>query len=92
MGWPAVEHFFEGVGEVLAPAGVLAVYGPFNYNGAYTSESNARFDAWLKARDPASGIRDFEAVEVLARAQGMILLRDIAMPANNRTLVWQKSI
>jgi cyclopropane fatty-acyl-phospholipid synthase-like methyltransferase len=92
MGWPAVEHFFEGVGEVLAPAGVLAVYGPFNYNGAYTSESNARFDAWLKARDPASGIRDFEAVEALARAQGMVLLRDIAMPANNRTLVWQKSI
>jgi SAM-dependent methyltransferase len=90
MSWPAVEHFFEGVGEVLAPGGVLAVYGPFNYSGAYTSESNARFDAWLKGRDPASGIRDFEAIEALARAQGMVLLQDIAMPANNRTLVWQK--
>jgi cyclopropane fatty-acyl-phospholipid synthase-like methyltransferase len=90
MGWPEVERFFAGVGEVLAPGGVLAVYGPFNYNGAFTSDSNARFDAWLKARDPASGVRDFEAVDALAREQGLVLQRDIAMPANNRTLVWQR--
>ena len=91
MGWPEVAHFFAGVGAVLAPGGVLVVYGPFNYNGAFTSESNARFDAWLKARDPASGVRDFEAVDALARAQGLILQQDIAMPANNRTLVWRKN-
>ncbi|MHB1403436.1 MAG: DUF938 domain-containing protein [Thiobacillus sp.] len=110
MGWPEVEAFFEGVGEVLRkgrcaaagppPAypsrvlevgGVLAVYGPFNTNGAFTSESNARFDAWLKARDPASGVRDFEAVDALARAQGLVLQQDIAMPANNRTLVWRRT-
>ena len=90
MGWPEVEKFFEGVGEVLEAGGVLVVYGPFNTNGAFTSESNARFDAWLKARDPASGVRDFEAVDALARAQGLILQQDIAMPANNRTLVWRK--
>ena len=90
MSWPEVEQFFAGMGEVLEPGGVLAVYGPFNYNGAYTSESNARFDAWLKARDPASGVRDFEAVDALARAQGLILQQDIAMPANNRSLVWRK--
>ncbi|MCL5060472.1 MAG: class I SAM-dependent methyltransferase [Candidatus Thermoplasmatota archaeon] len=89
MGWPEVERFFAGVGEVLEPGGVLAVYGPFNTNGAYTSDSNARFDAWLKARDPASGVRDFVAVDVLARAQGLVLQQDIAMPANNRTLVWR---
>lgn len=91
MGWPEVEAFFEGVGEVLEAGGVLAVYGPFNTNGAYTSESNARFDAWLKARDPASGVRDFEAVDALARAQGLVLQQDIAMPANNRTLVWRRT-
>ncbi|HJX58290.1 MAG TPA: DUF938 domain-containing protein, partial [Thiobacillus sp.] len=91
MGWPEVEHFFVGVGEVLEAGGVLAVYGPFNTNGAFTSDSNARFDAWLKARDPASGIRDLEAVDTLARAQGLILQQDIAMPANNRTLVWRCS-
>lgn len=91
MSWPEVEKFFEGVGEVLQAHGILAVYGPFNYAGRYTSESNARFDAWLKARDPASGVRDFEAVDALARAQRLILQQDIAMPANNRTLVWRKT-
>jgi cyclopropane fatty-acyl-phospholipid synthase-like methyltransferase len=92
MGWPEVERFFAGVGTVLEPGGVLVVYGPFNYNGQFTSESNARFDAWLKARDPASGVRDFEAVDALARAQGLVLQHDIAMPANNRSLVWQRPI
>ena len=91
MGWPEVIRFFEGVGAVLEPGGMLVVYGPFNYNGQFTSDSNARFDAWLKARDPASGVRDFEAVDALARAQGLVLQRDIAMPANNRCLVWQRA-
>ena len=91
MSWPEVEEFFAGVGEILEAGGILAVYGPFNYGGHYTSESNARFDAWLKARDPASGVRDFEAVDALARAQGLHLQQDIAMPANNRTLVWRKT-
>jgi len=85
-----VERFFAGVGALLEPGGVLVVYGPFNYNGQFTSASNARFDAWLKARDPASGVRDFEAVDALARAQGWVLQHDIAMPANNRSLVWQR--
>ena len=71
-------------------AGTLVVYGPFNYDGAYTSDSNREFDPWLKARDPRSGIRDFEAVDALARAIGLHLLDDIAMPANNRCLVWRR--
>lgn len=91
IGWPAVERMFAGIGRVLAVGGVLCLYGPFNYGGAFTSESNARFDAWLKARDPLSGVRDFEAIDRLAAAQGLVLLRDIAMPANNRTLVWRKA-
>jgi cyclopropane fatty-acyl-phospholipid synthase-like methyltransferase len=91
MSWREVERFFAGVGAVLEPGGVLAVYGPFNYGGRYTSESNARFDAWLKARNPASGVRDFEAVDALAHAQGLVLQQDIAMPANNRTLVWRRT-
>jgi cyclopropane fatty-acyl-phospholipid synthase-like methyltransferase len=89
MSWPEVERFFAGVGAVLAGGGVLAIYGPFNYGGTFISESNARFDAWLKARDPASGVRDFEAVDALANAQGLALAHDFAMPANNRTLVWR---
>lgn len=91
MGLPEVGQFFEGVGAVLEPGGALVVYGPFNYNGAFTSESNARFDTWLKSRDPASGVRDFEAVNTLAAAQNLVLQQDFAMPANNRTLVWQRA-
>ncbi len=88
MSWPAVCACFDLIGCALATGGTLAIYGPFNYGGAYTAESNARFDAWLKARDPTSGIRDFEAVDALARAHGLRLTRDVSMPANNRTLVW----
>ncbi len=90
MSWFEVENFFAGVGEVLENHGVLAVYGPFHYNGVHTSESNARFDRWLKTRDPASGVRDFVALDALARAQGLVQLQDVAMPANNRTLVWRR--
>ena len=86
----AGETDVAGIGDVLRVNGVLALYGPFNYGGAYTSESNARFGAWLKARDPLSGVRDFEALNALAQAQGMSLVKDYAMPANNRTLVWRK--
>ena len=69
---------------------MFALYGPFNYNGRHTSESNARFDAMLRARDPASGLRDFEAIDALAEAAGLILQEDNAMPANNRLLVFQR--
>ena len=91
MGWPQVEAFFAGVGKVLQEDGLLIVYGPFNYGGEFTSDSNRAFDQWLKDRDPASGIRDFEAVDALARAIGLALVEDNAMPANNRALVWQKT-
>jgi cyclopropane fatty-acyl-phospholipid synthase-like methyltransferase len=90
MAWREVQHFFRGVGRVLEAAGVLCVYGPFCYHGEHTSDSNAAFDAYLKARDPHSGIRDFEALDALARAQGLALAADHAMPANNRTLVWRR--
>jgi len=92
MGWEAVQAFFAGVGHLLATnaGGMLVVYGPFNYGGAFTSDSNRDFDAWLKARDPASGIRDAEAVDALAQAQGLALQEDVAMPANNRCLVWRR--
>lgn len=90
MGWPEVECLFAGVGKVLENGGVFCLYGPFNYRGQYTSESNARFDQWLKARDAASGIKDFEALEGLAEKAEMKLKMDYEMPANNRMLVWFK--
>lgn len=91
MAWPEVECLFEGIGRVLEDGGVFCLYGPFNYEGRYTSASNARFDDWLKQRDPSSGIRDFEALDGLAQLAGMQLKKDYEMPANNRTLVWLKT-
>jgi cyclopropane fatty-acyl-phospholipid synthase-like methyltransferase len=90
MSWPEVERFFAGVGQALEAGGVFCLYGPFNYNGHYTSESNARFDQWLKQRDPLSGVRDFEELQALAGKAGLQLKEDYVMPANNRTLVWSK--
>jgi len=90
MPWTAVEKFFAGLDTVLERDGLLAVYGPFNYHGTYTSESNREFDGWLKQRSALSGIRDFEAVDALANRIGLQLVNDHAMPANNRLLVWRR--
>ena len=89
MAWPVVQAFLQGVGRVLAPGGLFLLYGPFNYEGGYTSESNARFDEWLAQRDPESAIRHFEDVERESRTAGLSLVEDVAMPANNRLLVWR---
>ena len=88
MSWPQVERMFAGIGR-LAPE-VFALYGPFNYHGRHTSESNARFDAMLRRNDPASGLRDFEKISALAKTARLALQEDNAMPANNRLLVFQK--
>lgn len=90
MPWAAVEALFAGLPEIMTPDARLVIYGPFNYGGRFTSESNAAFDRWLKDRVPHQGIRDFEKVDSLARAAGLELLEDRGMPANNRCLVWQR--
>jgi len=82
--------FFAHINAVLKPNGLLLIYGPFNYQGRYTSASNARFDQWLKSRDTLSRIKDFETVDALAKKAGLLLQQDYAMPANNRILCWQK--
>lgn len=90
MDWDCVQALFGGVARVLRTGGMLAVYGPFNYGERFTSESNAQFDAMLRARAVGSALREFEAVDKLARGIGLVLVRDVAMPANNRTLVWRR--
>ena len=90
MSWPEVEHLFKGVGRVLQSGGCFALYGPFNYAGEYTSESNRSFDQWLKQRDPMSGIRNFEDLDEIARNNDLVFQEDITMPVNNRILVWCK--
>ncbi len=90
MDWEGVRAMVAGVGRLLPAGGVFALYGPFHYGGEPTSPSNARFDAMLRARDPAMGVRNFEDLDALARRAGLALRRDYAMPVNNRTLVWHK--
>ena len=89
MSWPQVERMFAGVGAI-ATLKTFCIYGPFKYGGRHTSESNARFDAMLRARDPLSGVRDLEAIVALAAGQGLALAEDVAMPANNRLLVLRR--
>ena len=91
MGRHEVARLIEGAGKVLSEQGALVIYGPFNYGGSYTSESNARFDQWLKSRDAGSGIKDFEEIMSLANDNGMQLIADMAMPANNRILHFIKT-
>ncbi len=90
MGWDEVQRLFALLPSMLEPGGLLTVYGPFNEGGAFTSPSNAAFDAALRQADPKRGIRDVEAVDALAQAAGFTLIDDRAMPANNRCLTWRR--
>ena len=89
MSWSEVERLFAGLPGILTDDARLVIYGPFNYGGQYTSESNAVFNAWLKSQGAHQGLRDFEAVDALARQAGLVLLEDRAMPSNYRCLVWR---
>ncbi|MBT3869482.1 MAG: DUF938 domain-containing protein, partial [Gammaproteobacteria bacterium] len=79
-----------GGANLLDDGGLFILYGPYKYRGAFTTESNAKFDEWLKARDVRSGIRDIEVVQAEAETQRLELIEDVPMPANNRLLVFRK--
>ena len=86
-----VEQLFRRCPACMQTDAALLIYGPFNYANQYTSDSNARFDQWLKQRDPASGIKNFEWLQDIATTSGLECVADYPMPANNRILVWQKN-
>ncbi|MDB3992200.1 class I SAM-dependent methyltransferase [Gammaproteobacteria bacterium] len=91
MSESSVRNFFLGLPKVLEDFGLVLIYGPFKYKGQFTTESNAEFDNWLKARDLRSGIRDFESVNFLAKEARLELIEDASMPANNQLLVYSKT-
>jgi trans-aconitate methyltransferase len=91
LGWAEVQRLFDQLPRALDVGGLLMVYGPFNYGGQFTSASNAAFDAALREADAKRGIRDFEAVDALAQVAGLALVDDVAMPANNRCIVWRRT-
>tara|TARA_B100000809_G_scaffold64299_1_gene61008 strand:- start:3344 stop:3952 length:609 start_codon:yes stop_codon:yes gene_type:complete len=90
ISWPLVVKFFEAIAKNLTTGANVCIYGPFNYQGKFTSGSNADFELWLKDRDINSGIRDIEAILLLANTAGLNLIDDHSMPANNRLLVFSK--
>ncbi|MFC3679816.1 DUF938 domain-containing protein [Bacterioplanoides pacificum] len=90
ISWPHVRAMMAGIGRVLKHTGLAFFYGPYNYEGQYTSEGNRQLDDWLRQRNPEAGIKDFEQLILTARKEKLRLIRDIAMPANNRMLILQK--
>ena len=91
VSWRCVKALFKAMDVCLTPGGRCYFYGPYRYSDRPLEPSNETFELWLKDRDPDSGIRDFDQIGKLATQAGLSLLADIVMPANNRSLVWQKA-
>lgn len=92
MPWSAVLATLKGVAGVLSPGGLYLVYGPFRRDGRHTADSNARFDAALRDRDPSQGVRDLEALERAAVRHQLVLEEVVALPANNLLAVFRQGI
>lgn len=86
--WTSCEGLMAGAGKLLAPRGLLFLYGPYKRDGAHTSRSNEMFDFSLKQRDPAWGVRDLEAVTGAAEAHGLVQRAVVQMPANNLSVIF----
>lgn len=91
MSWPAVASLFQGAARVLPGGGLLCLYGPFAQDGQHTSPGNARFDAWLRSRDPDSGVRDLKDLDRLADEYGLHRAASYPMPTDNRIVVWRRA-
>ena len=89
--WAAAEGLVAGAGRVLAPGGLLLLYGPFRRRGVPTAPGNEAFDADLRARNPLWGLRELEAVDTLARAAGFAAPEITEMPANNLCVAWRRA-
>lgn len=87
-----LESYVVGASRALKPGGMMMLYGPFKYDGHFTTQSNERFDAFLRGNYEDGGVRDFEQVDRLADENRLVLQSDTDMPANNQFLVWQKRI
>lgn len=87
-----MSKLFELVGDILPLKGKFVVYGPFNENGRYSSDSNQQFDYSLRQRDSNSGIRALEDIIEVAEKQHLLIINRYKMPANNEILVFQKKV
>jgi len=92
MNWHMVKNMFVGVGNILMPEKYFCLYGPFMFNGKYTTTSNESFDKKIQERDPKSGLKNFEDLQRLAESQGLSFFKRHDLPANNNVLVWQRTM
>lgn len=90
LNWKQCKNLMKMLGNRLREGAQVMIYGPFNYDGKFTSESNANFDQWLKESNPERGIRAFEDVNKNMIKNGFTLYKDYEMPANNRLLVYTR--
>lgn len=90
MDWTAVQALFAGTARILAPDGMLCLYGPFVRAGVAPEAGNAVFDGALRARDAGMGLREIEALDALGEGVSLLLEEDIGMPSDNRLLIWRK--
>lgn len=91
VSWAQVKRLIRDVGQKLQTGGIFFIYGPFNENGSFTSESNETFDQHLRERDPLSGIREREFIEELMNENGLKSHVILDMPANNKVLIYKKT-
>jgi SAM-dependent methyltransferase len=89
--WRVAEGLFAGAGRYLRTDGRLFLYGPFKRDGKHTALSNAVFDSSLRDQNAEWGVRDIEALEKLAAGVGLKLIEIVEMPANNLSLVFERS-
>ncbi|UTD26467.1 DUF938 domain-containing protein [Bradyrhizobium sp. WD16] len=88
--WTSTQGLMRGAARILPQGAPLCLYGPYRRDGVATAASNEEFDASLKARHPAWGLRRLEDVAALAATHGLSLTRVAEMPANNLTVVFRK--
>ncbi|MEH2209918.1 DUF938 domain-containing protein [Nostoc sp.] len=89
--WSACLGLMAGASRILKAGGILYLYGPFKQGGEHTSASNAAFDEYLRTENPEWGVRNLDDVIAVARAQNLILQQIYQMPANNLSVVFQRS-
>ncbi|QGM97504.1 DUF938 domain-containing protein [Methylocystis parvus] len=90
--WAATVGLFDNAGAILPAGAPLYLYGPYKRDGAHTAQSNAEFDAGLRAQDPSWGVRDLETVADLGRQAGFEGPEIIEMPANNLSLIFRRAL
>ncbi|MDZ8034451.1 DUF938 domain-containing protein [Nostoc sp. DedSLP04] len=89
--WSACLGLMAGAGRILKAGGILYLYGPFKQGGEHIAASNAAFDEYLRTENPEWGVRNLDDVIAVARAQNLILQQIYQMPANNLSVVFQRS-